>query len=137
MNPSIKEKAMPNITPVYTIEIAGKQYPLRYRINDLVMLEEVIGRSISTFEDQKPGIRELRAVLWAGLRHVKYNMSLEDAGNLMDEADDMQYLFTELGKALEKTFGPKNHENVGDTGNAKSPAPGIVNKPLESPQDAV
>ena len=64
----------------------GKTYTLAYTINAVCELEAMLGRSLPEIVADMSHMNVLRAVLWAGLRRHHKNLTVEDAGDLMDVA---------------------------------------------------
>lgn len=82
---------------------------LRYTMNALVNLEELLGRPffdvLQDFGAGHLGLRELRGILWAGLIHEDPDLTVEQAGALLDEAGDLQTVALQIGEALQAAFG--------------------------------
>lgn len=76
------------MAPSHTFEAAGKRYQLRYGNNALAELEGLLLMPITQIGEQftqgSMGVREMRAIFWAGLMMQHPELSLVDAGNLMD-----------------------------------------------------
>jgi len=72
------------------LEAGGKRYIIKFSANALAELESALGIPILAMADKftagNAGIRELRALLWAGLTESQPGMTLLDAGRLIDEA---------------------------------------------------
>jgi hypothetical protein len=70
-------------------EAYGKRYVLKFSANALAELEAALGIPILAMADRfsagNAGVRELRALLWAGLSEGQPGMTLLDAGRLIDE----------------------------------------------------
>ena len=83
-------------------ESNGKSYQLRYNFNSLALLEDVLGVPVTAVGDN-PGIKEIRALLWAGLLHQHKDLSLNDAGDIADGvgfSELPELVSTALSKAL-------------------------------------
>jgi len=76
---------------------------IRLNTNALVKVEEVLGRPISDF-GASFGIKEIRAMLWAGLLHEDKSLSLDTAGDLIDEAG-FEYVAEKVGEAINIAMG--------------------------------
>ena len=88
---------------------------IKYTINALATLEDILERPVTEL-GSNVGVRELRALLWAGLLHEDANLTLEQAGNLMDEID-ITILTEKIGEALNAALGgQKNAEKVAAVG---------------------
>ncbi|HEY8414809.1 MAG TPA: GTA-gp10 family protein [Thermaerobacter sp.] len=85
------------------LKAGERTYILRYTTNALVRLEEEFGKSVIQMAENA-SIKEARALVWAGLLHSHPNLTMEQAGDIMDEAG-----FTEAiqaaSQALRKAFG--------------------------------
>jgi len=58
---------------------------LRYDINALADLEEALGVGLgAALSGERMGIRTLRAMLWAGLRHEDPMLTIREAGELLN-----------------------------------------------------
>lgn len=75
-------------------------YVLRYTTNALVKLEDALGRSITQMGD---GMREARALVWAGLLHAHPDLTLEQAGEIMDQVGVVEAV-AKAGQALRLAF---------------------------------
>jgi len=85
-----------------------KQRNIRLNTNALVKVEEVLGRAISEFGTSF-GIREIRAMLWAGLLHEDKSLTLDNIGDLIDEAG-FEYVAEKVGEAINIAMGIKPEE---------------------------
>lgn len=92
-------------------QIGEKTYTLRFDMNAIAELEEASGMTMpqiaATLQDEtKIGVRLIRAILWAGLQryHKEEVKTLEDAGELLSEADSIQELSQALGEAFAAAF---------------------------------
>lgn len=89
------------------LRIGDRVYTLRCGNNALAELEEAIGVPVpqlwQRWSDGVVGIRELRAMLWAFARGAHRKLTLEDAGNLLDEAGT-EPVTAALLKALQLGF---------------------------------
>lgn len=65
------------------VTLNGKDYPLRFSVNALCCLEEKTGVSLDRLQGSP--MRCLRGLLWCGLTESRPDMTLEDAGQLLDE----------------------------------------------------
>lgn len=65
-----------------SLTLNGREYPLRFTVNALCRLEEKTGKSL---EDMRSGQMScLRGLLWCGLAEGAPEMTLEQAGDLID-----------------------------------------------------
>jgi len=88
-----------------TIEL-DRPRNLRYGMNALVKIEEMIGRPISKLENIS--IKDMRTIIYAGLFHEDKNLSPEKVGELIDEFSDINTVAEKLGEAMTEAFGTKN-----------------------------
>lgn len=88
-------------------EAYGKRYILKFSANALAELEAVLGLPILQMADkftaQNAGIRELRALVWAGLIEHHPEMTLKGAGELIDEVG-IREVIDETLSAFEAAF---------------------------------
>jgi hypothetical protein len=79
-----------------TLEVAGKQYVLRYSHRSLVLLEDKLDkglmqimRDIDGWKTHPENMRlgTIAAMLWAGLQKHHPDMTLDDATDLLDEVE--------------------------------------------------
>lgn len=91
-----------------------KSRNLLFNFNAICELEEEIGRPITHLQDSNIGFREIRALLWAGLRHEDPSLTIEDAGNLINEAESIQYVTETVVEALALGLGTKQGEESGN-----------------------
>ena len=65
-----------------TVELAGKTLKLRYSVNSLCALEDRAGMPIDRLMDRQ--FSATRLLLWAGLAEEQPELSVRDAGALID-----------------------------------------------------
>ncbi|HBV97781.1 MAG: hypothetical protein JL50_02930 [Peptococcaceae bacterium BICA1-7] len=97
--------------PFIVIEL-DKPRNLRLGINALVLAEEIICRPVTQVNAKNAGVREIRAMLWAGLHHEDKMLTLEQVGDFIEEAG-LDYVSKKVTEAL-KEFTGKNKK--GPTG---------------------
>lgn len=61
-----------------------KKRTLRYTLNALAELEDVLGVPLSELEGVQMGMKQVRAFLWAGLIHEDKELTLEQVGDMVD-----------------------------------------------------
>jgi hypothetical protein len=81
---------------------------LRFTTNALAELEDVLGHPVTKMDQDNVGIKTLRAMLWAGLLHESPDLTIKEAGSLMDDGN-MQEISSKLSEALELTFGKNDN----------------------------
>lgn len=86
-----------------TIELAGKEYPLRYSVNAVCCLEEKLGNLESLMKSQ---LSCLRGLLWCGLMEGERGLTLEGAGALLqshlDQGGALLPISQTIARALEE-----------------------------------
>ena len=90
---------------------------LRMDTNALVKVEELLGRPISTFDENNTGIKEMRILLYAGLLHEDKILTLDMAGDLMDGRT--AYVSTKINEALNLAFDSSGNDARKDSVAAK------------------
>ena len=90
-----------------TLELE-KPRSLRYGMNALVKIEEMIGRPISKLDLEHISIKDMRTIIYAGLFHEDKNLTPEKVGELIDEFSDINTVAEKLGEAMTIAFGTKN-----------------------------
>lgn len=93
-----------------TIEL-DKARNLRYGINALVKVEELIGKPLTQLDLEHISIKDLRAILYAGLFHEDKDLTPEKTGELIDEYSSIGSVAEKLGEAFTLAFGG-NVKNV-------------------------
>lgn len=93
------------------LPVNGRTYTLRCGNNALAELEDAIGLPIhqlwQRWSDGAVGVREIRAMLWAFAKEREKRFTLEDAGNLLDEAGT-ESVTAALLKAVKLAFPSSN-----------------------------
>jgi hypothetical protein len=87
-----------------TLTVGERTYTVRFDTNALASLEQLLGTSVpEIFKRVGSGLGlmvEMRAILWAGLRRHHAGITLEQAGDLIDEAGGVGDVFTSLRSAI-------------------------------------
>lgn len=83
------------------IKIGDKEYALRYTINSVCCLEERFGKSLHSL--LCTDVSSVRALLWCALLD-RCNLTLEQAGELLDEALDQGRSLTDIGAHCAKAL---------------------------------
>ena len=111
------------------IELGGKTKRLCYGTNALAEMNYK-GISLSNMQEKFVGpedIVTLRAVFWAGLLHEDRDITIEEAGDLMDAAESFVYIIEKIGEAILAAFPVEKPEsdskNSQRQGNQKSLIP--------------
>lgn len=90
------------------IEVGGFSRRLRYDFNAIASLEEAINRPVSAI-GENVGVRELRAMLWAGLLHELPRLTLAQAGDMIS-FDKMEYITGKIQEAFALAMGQEQAE---------------------------
>jgi hypothetical protein len=115
----------------------GRKYTLRLGSNQLVEMEQAVGQKIpaigAMMQSGNFGIADVRAMLWAALQkhHKQECASLEDAGDIMDEAG-FERTVTAVGEAFGLAF-PDAVEDNPKAKNGKPEAAGTGTASEETP----
>jgi hypothetical protein len=92
-----------------------KPRTLRYGINALAKVEDSIGKPIVGLDLEHLGIKELLAIVHAGLFHEDKTLTIEQVGDLIDDYSDLNIVAEKLGEALTEAFGkPKTESKEGE-----------------------
>lgn len=98
--------------PFVTVDL-DRPRRLRYGMNQLIQLEEALGVPVSELTQVRMGLKELRLFLWVGLSWEDPDLTLEKAGELADEAEDLTELAEKIGEALAASFGGEGKKKKG------------------------
>ena len=82
-----------------------KPRTLRYGVNALAKIEDIIGKPLSSLDLAKVGIKDLLAIVYAGLYHEDKNLNIEQVGDLIDEYSNLTDIAEKVGEALTLAFG--------------------------------
>jgi hypothetical protein len=91
------------------IELGGKRRALRYDLNALVALEEELKISIQDLGSLLGGsvrLKDLRAILWAGLIHEDAALTPKSVGALISGPQEMAEIGKAIKAAIEAAFPP-------------------------------
>lgn len=94
-----------------TIEL-DKPRTLRYGMNALAKIEDVTGKSIMNLDLNNIGIKDLLAIVYAGLFHEDKNLTVAKVGDLIDEYADMNTVAVKIGEAFTLAFGGVKEETA-------------------------
>lgn len=112
-----EDMSMANKHRGYVDIVLDKKRRLKFNMNALTELEDVLGIPITGLSSQKVGMKELRAMLWAGLLHEEPELTLREAGDLM-EVENLNEISTKITEAMTLAF-PQNEgkkQNSGPNG---------------------
>lgn len=92
-----------------TLEL-DKPRSLRFGLNALVRVEEMIGKPISKLDLDNISVKDMRTIIYAGLFHEDKNLTPERVGELIDDYSDINTVAEKLGEAMTEAFGRKNEK---------------------------
>ena len=87
-----------------TIEL-DKPRTLRYGLNALAKVEDLTGKSIMGLDLKSVSIKDLLAIIFAGLYHEDKNLTVTKVGDLIDEYSNITEVAEKLGEAFTLAFG--------------------------------
>jgi hypothetical protein len=96
--------------PVKAVPIVlndGKPRELRFDFNSLVKIEDELKLSIAEIGKIIAGVgsmRQIRAILWAGLSHSGEKLTVEDVGNFIDLSGDREGSLAYIAGKLSEAF---------------------------------
>jgi hypothetical protein len=103
---------------------------LRFDANALVAVEEVLGRPLQEIippdegrASRQVGFREMRALLWAGLLHEDPQLTLQQAGELLD-LKQMNDIMAKVNEAITAAFPEAVKDEDAAKNGTAPPAPG-------------
>lgn len=82
-----------------------KPRTLRYGMNALAKIEDLTGKSILALDLNKVGIKDLLAIIYAGLYHEDKTLTIDKVGDLIDEYSNLTEIAEKIGEALTAAFG--------------------------------
>lgn len=102
---------------------------IKFDMNALAEMEDALGRPVSQMTEMNVGMREMRAMVWAGLLHENPKLTLADAGKLI-ELDRLEEITQQITAAFTNAFS-------GGSGgkNGKSGSSGTGSESSDSPSD--
>jgi len=78
---------------------------LRFGINALIVVEELTGKSITEFNFNSMSMKDIRAIIYAGLAGEDDTLNPKIVADLIDEYSSISEVSEALGKAMDNTFG--------------------------------
>ena len=79
-----------------------KERHLRLDFNAISLVEETLGVKFPEIQDNV-GVRDLRAIMWAGLRHEDPDLTIEQVGSML-HMGNMQEVFQTIQDAIEQQY---------------------------------
>lgn len=93
---------------------------LKFTTNALAELEDALNMPLTQLGENMAGIKTIRALVWAGLLHESPNLTIDQAGNLLDYAD-FNHASEKVKEALELAFGNKGQIKKNKVGARNGP----------------
>ena len=87
-----------------TIEL-DRPRTLRYGMNALIKIEELIGKSLAKLDFEEMAIKDLRTIVYAGLFHEDKELTPEKCADLIDDYSDIATAAEKVGEAITLAFG--------------------------------
>ena len=91
-----------------------KPRTLRYGINALAKIEDITGKSLMNLDLKNVGIKDLLAIVYAGLYHEDKDLNIEKVGDLIDEYSDLNAIAKAVGEAITIAFGKEETKKPGE-----------------------
>lgn len=91
------------------VQLGGKTRNLKYGFNALIDLQDVLGINIQDLMKvmtKGASLRDLRSVLWVGLKHEDPTLTPEAVGDMISGPEDLAALGTAIRSAIEAAFPP-------------------------------
>lgn len=126
-----------------SFKLGDKDYTMCFNNDALVQLEDQLDRGIVAIttemqkwskEPERVRLKWIRAMLWAGLRKHHPNMTIEQAGELIDNSNggDMMSVITD---AMQKAFGDSEMKEARPMNGAGLNTTGSDSSQITSPLD--
>ena len=88
--------------------ILDRPRTLRYGLNALAKVEDITGQNIMGLDLNNVSIKDLLAIIYAGLYHEDKELTVEKVGDLIDEHSNITEVAEKLGEAFTEAFGKGN-----------------------------
>ena len=88
-----------------------KPRTLRYGINAMIVVEDMVGVPITKLDLESISMKDLRSIMYAGLVHEDKSLTPESVGGLIDEYSNIEIMAEKLGEAFELAFGGDDKKN--------------------------
>ena len=82
-----------------------KPRTLRYGLNALAKVEDLTGKSIMSLDLNNVGIKDLLAIIYAGLCHEDKSLTVAKVGDLIDEYSNISEVAEKLAETFTLAFG--------------------------------
>lgn len=125
-----------------SVEIGGRTYVLVFGTNACAELETLLGRSITSVIDEiktwkehpeRARVEVMRALIWASLRRNHKSVTVEQAGDLIDEAA-LEGKQIPIMEAISNAW-PSDEEGGETKGERPTNGTGSISKETSSPSD--
>ncbi len=113
------------VNPVIPIQL-DRPRTLKITFNTLVEIEQETGKSImdrATWQDL--GVRDLRVILWAALKHEDPSLTIQDVGAMLGP-HNMEDIANAIGKAFEVSLARSDQGPLAQTKTEPEEAPNKV-----------
>jgi len=91
-----------------------KPRTLRYGINALAKIEDITGKSLASLDFTNVSIKDLLAIIYAGLYHEDKSLTIENVGDLIDEYGSLEEIAKSVGEAVTEAFGKTTGKQSGE-----------------------
>ena len=88
--------------------ILDRPRTLRSGLNALAKVEDIMGKNIMGLDLNNVSIKDLLAIIYAGLYHEDKELTVEKVGDLIDEHSNITEVAEKLGEAFTEAFGKGN-----------------------------
>ena len=88
--------------------ILDRPRTLRYGLNALAKVEDITGKNIMGLDLNNVSIKDLLAIIYAGLYHEDKELTVEKVGDFIDEYSNITEVAEKLGEAFTEAFGKGN-----------------------------
>ena len=90
--------------PYVTFEL-DKPRRLRYGINALCMLEDVLGKPLAKLDTGDLAMKDLRAIIYCGLVNDDKSLTPEVVGDLIDDYSNLNEALAKMNEAFTISLG--------------------------------
>jgi len=108
---------MGKVTKKTIFSIDGNEYEYDLNLNAMINFEEVTGKELMNIKEGDTfNLKEIRALLWAGLHEEDNKLTLEAVGKLM-RPDNMQDISNKIMEAYDNAMPEAEGEDTGKNTN--------------------
>lgn len=83
---------------------------LKYGFNAFVEMEEALGKPVTDLGKDSVSFKDIRVMLWAGLLHDDPDISLEEVGDLVDDADSLSDVAEKITEGIALALGTEEED---------------------------